>query len=78
MRNRGLEQQFGQQLQRDGIVLQTTTSSDQRNAVATAHYTGTEEQYISPRFQDNNLRMADQAPCGKRKWSSSSFNSFNR
>jgi len=38
MRNRGLGQQFGQQLQRDGIAFQTTSSSDKRNAVATANY----------------------------------------
>jgi len=78
MRNRGLGQQFGQQLQRDGIVLQTTSCSDKRNAVATANYTGTEAQSVSCRFEDDTWRMADQVPCGKRKWSSSSFDSFNR
>jgi len=55
MRNRGLGQQFGQQLQRDGIAFQTTTGSDKRNAVTTTNYMGTEGESVSPICEDDTL-----------------------
>ena len=80
MRNRGLGQQFGQQLQRDGIVLQLTTTTDKSQAVAMENLTVTPGGSISSIIEDSTetLRMPNKVPCAKRKWSSSSYNSLDR